>query len=245
MDILKIVVLNNSGNVGKSLICDRLLQPRIPNSSIVKIETINADDSEDEKLSAKDISEVQNQIDMTDVCIIDVGASNIEIFRNSLSKMSDTIEDIDVFIIPTVPKAKQLADTVNTVLSLELLGVPFDKIKIIFNMYDPDFSLERQYRLLFDDDSLLSLSLDKPENQFIIPNTEVFDIALEANLDYKKIINDDNDYRALIRATQDKEKRKELSVRRTIKSLFKGFNSELDTCFNKLAKSCNWHFDKD
>lgn len=242
MDILKIVVLNNSGNVGKSLICDRLLQPRIPNSSIIKIETINADDSDAEKLSAKDIAEVQNQINMTDVCIIDVGASNIEVFRNSLSKMSDTIDDIDIFIIPTSPKAKQLADTVNTVLSLDLLGVPSDKIKIIFNMYDPDFSLERQYRLLFDDDSLSSLSLGKPENQFIIPNTEVFDIALEAGLDYKKIINDNNDYRALIRATKDKDERKELSMKRTIKSLFKGFDADLDLCFNKLAKSCNWDF---
>lgn len=244
MDILKIVVLNNSGNVGKSLICDRLLHPRIPNSSIIKIETINADDSNEEKLSAKDIAEVQNKINMTDVCIVDVGASNIEAFRNSLAKLTDTIEDIDLFIIPTTPNAKQLSDTINTILSLTVLNIPYEKIKIIFNMYDQDFSVERQYRTLFDDISLSPLSLDKPENQFIIPNTEVFDIALEAGLDYKEIINDDNDYRALIRSTQDRDKRRELSVKRTIKSLFKSFDLELDDCFSKLAISCNWNFDK-
>ncbi|MCD9492608.1 transcriptional regulator [Photobacterium phosphoreum] len=243
MDFLKIVVLNNSGNVGKSLICERLLQPRIPNSSIIKIETINADGSDDEKLSAKNTVEVRTQIDMTDICIVDVGASNIETFLNSLSKMTDTIEDIDLFIIPTTPKAKQLTDTVNTVLSLESLDIPTEKIRIIMNMYDSDFAVEKQYPLLFSDTSLSELCLDKMENQFVIPNTELFDLALEAELDYKNIVNDDNDYRALIRATKDKNERTNLSVKRTIKSLFKGFDLELDACFDKLAISCDWVFD--
>jgi len=38
---LKIAVLNNSGNVGKSMICDNLFLPRIPNSEVLKIETLN------------------------------------------------------------------------------------------------------------------------------------------------------------------------------------------------------------
>ncbi|ARR10543.1 MULTISPECIES: StbB family protein [Vibrio harveyi group] len=242
MEFLKIAVLNNSGNVGKSMICERLLAPRIPNAEIIKIETINADGSDDEKISAKDTGEVRTRIDMADVCIIDVGASNIELFINSLSKMNDTVDDIDVFIIPTTPKPKQLTDTINTVMSLKLLGVPFESVKIIMNMCDHDFSLEKQYPLLFSDSSLKKLGLGQVKNQFVIPHTELFDLAASAGLDYKEIVTDDRDFKALIRATKDKEERAELSMRRTVCSLYKGFDAELDECFNKIASSCGWEF---
>ncbi|EPN0316316.1 StbB family protein [Vibrio vulnificus] len=243
MEYLKIAVLNNSGNVGKSMICEHLLQPRIPNSEIIKIETINADGSDDEKISAKDTAEVRNRIDTTDVCIIDVGASNIEVFINSLSRMNDTVDDIDVFIIPTSPKPKQLTDTVNTINALKLLGVDLDNIKVIMNMCDLDFSLEKQYSLLFSENSLRKLEIKKHSNQFVIPMTELFDLASEAGLDYKEIVNDNADYKALIRATKDKDERAELSMKRTICSLFKGFDSELDACFAKLSAACCWSFE--
>ncbi|EGU31304.1 putative transcriptional regulator [Vibrio ichthyoenteri ATCC 700023] len=244
MDFLKIAVLNNSGNVGKSMICERLLKPRIPNSEIIKIETINADGSNDEKISAKDTAEVRTRIDTSDICIIDVGASNIETFINSLSKMNDTVDDIDVFIIPTTPKPKQLTDTVNTLSSLKLLGVELDKIKIIMNMYDTDFSIEKQFSLLFSENSLNKLNLNNHDNQLTIPMTELFDLAAEAGLDYKEIVSDERDYKALIRATKDKDERAELSIKRTIKSLFIGFDNELDVCFEKLSKACGWSFDR-
>lgn len=40
---LKIAVLNNSGNVGKSTICQTVLKPRLPESEIIRVETINSD----------------------------------------------------------------------------------------------------------------------------------------------------------------------------------------------------------
>ena len=245
MNFLKIAVLNNSGNVGKSMICELLFQPRIPNSQIIKIETINDDGTDDVKISAKDTSTVRDLIDTTDIAIIDVGASNIEAFINSFKKMDDIINDIDFFFIPTTPKPKQLKDTIKTITDLMFMGVSSERIKIIFNMRDEDFSLEKQYSSIFSSPFIAELNLEQSCNQFIIPETELFDLADEAHLNYKEVINDTRDFKALIRATKDREERSFLSIQRTIHSLFKNFDRNLDLAFNSIAKNCNWNFNKD
>ncbi|MCR8998723.1 hypothetical protein [Rahnella perminowiae] len=77
---MKIAVLNNSGNVGKSTICNALLQPRLPESRVIKVETINTDGTLDEKVSANDFIEISRMIDSSPCAIVDVGSSNIETF---------------------------------------------------------------------------------------------------------------------------------------------------------------------
>ncbi|MEA7619001.1 transcriptional regulator, partial [Salmonella enterica subsp. enterica serovar Virginia] len=44
---IKIAVVNNSGNMGKSTICDSLLLPRLEGAKVVKVETINTDGTND------------------------------------------------------------------------------------------------------------------------------------------------------------------------------------------------------
>jgi hypothetical protein len=77
---LKAAVLNNSGNVGKSTICQTLLKPRLDGAEIIKVETINSDGTNDSKLSAKEFDEILKRIDDVDCTLIDIGASNIEQF---------------------------------------------------------------------------------------------------------------------------------------------------------------------
>ncbi len=77
---MKIAVLNNSGNVGKSTICQTLLKPRLENSEIIRVETINSDGTSDEKVSAREFDEILKRIDDAECTIIDVGSSNIEQF---------------------------------------------------------------------------------------------------------------------------------------------------------------------
>lgn len=54
---MKVVIINFSGNVGKSTIAAHLLKPRIPNASVFSIESINSgadsDGIEVEKLKGK------------------------------------------------------------------------------------------------------------------------------------------------------------------------------------------------
>ena len=77
---LKLAIVNNSGNVGKSTICQTLLKPRLEGSEIIKVETLNTDGTNDEKLSAKEFDEIIKRIDDSECTIIDVGSSNIEQF---------------------------------------------------------------------------------------------------------------------------------------------------------------------
>ena len=53
-----IVVMNFSGNVGKSTVSKHLLEPRLPEAKLIPIESINADDSVQEVLRGKDFGKV-------------------------------------------------------------------------------------------------------------------------------------------------------------------------------------------
>ncbi|MDA1379185.1 hypothetical protein PCI56_05650 [Plesiomonas shigelloides subsp. oncorhynchi] len=46
---MKVIVINFSGNVGKSIVAQHLLKPRIDNSVVIAVESINFDGSQDEK----------------------------------------------------------------------------------------------------------------------------------------------------------------------------------------------------
>lgn len=59
---IKIAVVNNSGNMGKSTICDSLLLPRLEGAKVVKVETINTDGTNDVKISAKEFLEITKKL---------------------------------------------------------------------------------------------------------------------------------------------------------------------------------------
>jgi len=235
---LKIALMNNSGNVGKSTVCDNLFFPRIPSAKKIKIETINSDDSDDEKTAAKDIKKVFELIDSTDVAIIDVGSSNIENFMNNLKKLEGSHEEIDYFFIPTTPKPKQQLDTLTTVNDLMDLGVEPEQIKIIFNFYDSDYQIEQLYPVIFESDIHKILKLNNKINVFTINENPVFDMLGEMGFSFTEIANDKRDFKALIRGTKDQAKRAELSHQRSAYRLAQGFIKELDNTFERINASC-------
>ena len=236
---LKIAIMNNSGNVGKSMICDTFLKPRIQGAETIKIETINSDGSMDETISAKNIKEVFERIDATDISIIDVGASNIETFMVNLSILTDAHEDIDFFLIPTTPKPKQQTDTIATINNLFELGVNKERIKVIFNFYDPEFSPQQQYPIIFESQMAKTFQLNDYKNIITITDNPVFDMLGEMGLSFIEVANDERDFKTMIRATKDKEERALLSHQRSAQRLAKGLIKELDMTFDKFKASCN------
>ncbi|WP_394213499.1 StbB family protein [Enterovibrio calviensis] len=235
MEMLKIAVINNSGNVGKSTICDTLLRPRITNAEIIKIETINSDGTDDETLSASNLLKVQEKIDLTDIAIIDVGASNIEMFIENMQKSEGSHEDIDFFVIPTTPQNKQQVDTLATIKTLIYMGVPTDCIRVIFNMVEENLSIEDQFQTILSDPIAKQLGINKQENQAVIPHNPVFDLMNTVGMKFDDLLNDGRDFRQLMKDAKTSEKRSILSVQRSGHRLAKGFNGKLDTAFSKLA----------
>jgi len=235
---LKIAVVNNSGNVGKSMICENLLKTRIPNSNTIKIETINSDGTTDETVAAKNVKKVFDLIDTHDIAIIDVGASNIETFMHNIKKVDGAHEDIDFFFVPTTPKPKIQIDTVNTIDNLLALGVEPERIKIIFNFYDSEILVSDLYSIIFEHEIADIMDLKNINNIFTINDSPVFDMIGELDYSFIDIANDKRDFKALIRMTENKEERSQYSHLRSAQRLARGFVKELDLTFSKLTASC-------
>ena len=227
---LNIAVVNNSGNVGKSTICDILLKPRLEGAQVVKVETINSDGTNDEKISAEQFEDVLNKMDEHDCSIIDVGSSNIENFLLKMQEFKSSHEDIDYFLVPVTPSNKQQVDSATTIQNLMTLGIEPERVKVVFNMANKKLAVTKEYaEFLSGIPSGISLS----EYPVVFEST-VFDLLAKIDRQFLDVLNDKRDYRSLIRQSESKEERSILSFERSAHRLVNGFNDELDQAFYAL-----------
>ncbi|EBG4516833.1 transcriptional regulator [Salmonella enterica] len=231
---LKAAILNNSGNVGKSTICQAMLKPRLEDAEIIKVETINSDGTNDSKLSAKEFDEILKRIDDVDCTLIDVGASNIEQFMVQMLEFQGSHELIDYFIVPVTPQDKQQRDSIATINNLLDMGIEPERIKVIFNMAEKDLAIDKQFAIFLSDKTCKKITGSTPS---VVYHNNIFTILTKSKLKYDDVYHDDRDFRSLIRAAASKEERQELSNLRTVKMLMNGFNSDLDIAFENLSLS--------
>ena len=229
---LKAVIANNSGNVGKSTICKTMLQPRLEEAEIIKVETINSDGTNDSKLSAKEFDEILKRIDDADCTLIDVGASNIEQFMVQMLEFQGSHELIDFFIVPVTPQDKQQRDSITTINNFLDMGIEAERIKVVFNLAEKDLPVDKQFSIFLSDKTCKKITGNTPS---VVYHNNIFNILTKSRLKYDDVYSDDRDFRALIRAAASKEERQELSNLRTVKMLMNGFNSDLDVAFENLA----------
>ncbi|WP_429565550.1 StbB family protein [Paraburkholderia sp. MM6662-R1] len=150
-DIMKIAVINFSGNVGKSTVARHLLAPRLEGAQVIAIESINSDDHEKEDaLRGSQFDELQEQMMMLKNVVVDVGASNVEDFIGLMQRYDGSHEDFDIFVVPTVPVVKQQVDTIATLDELRDLGVRPDRIRLLFNTVDTKSDLRKAFLRIFD-----------------------------------------------------------------------------------------------
>lgn len=231
---LKAAILNNSGNVGKSTICQAMLKPRLEGSEIIKVETINSDGTNDNKLSAKEFDEILKRIDDADCTLIDVGASNIEQFMVQMLEFQGSHELIDYFIVPVTPQDKQQRDSITTIKNLLDMGIEPEHIKVIFNMAEKDLAIDKQFAIFLADKTCNKIAGTTPS---VVHHNNILTILAKSKLKYDDVYHDNRDFRTLIRSAESKEIRQELSNLRTVKMLMNGFNSDLDIAFENLNLS--------
>ncbi|HAN4372006.1 TPA: transcriptional regulator, partial [Escherichia coli] len=189
---LKLAIVNNSGNVGKSTICQTLLKPRLEGSEIIKVETLNTDGTNDEKLSAKEFDEIIKRIDDSECTIIDVGSSNIEQFLVQMNEYQGSHDLIDYFIVPVVREAKQQIDSIQTITTLMAMGVEQDRFKVIFNLAEKDTPINKQYSVFLADDVCKEIV---GENPVVVYHNNIFNILNKSGLQYDDVYNDNRDFR--------------------------------------------------
>ena len=230
-----IAVINLSGNTGKTAISNYLLKPRVKNPKVVSVETINSSGivSETETVKGKNFLEILKIMDNHESIIIDIGSSNVEQFIEQLNKFDGSHDEFDYFIVPTVPTAKQVKDTINTIKFLNALGVDKEKIKVVLNKVDDVDSIKYDFKDLIDFHAKSkSFALDL---NAVISTNEFYQLNSTSGKTIAEILSDDRDLRTLIKASElNSPERAELGNQLAIKRLASGVEKQLDHVFRAL-----------
>ncbi len=231
---MKVAVINFSGNVGKSTVARHLLAPRMNGATVVPVESINSDGTQDEAIKGKQFGELQEALMLLDDAVVDVGASNVEDFVNLMKQYKGSHEDFDYFVIPTVPKNKQMRDTISTIDALSDIGVPAKKIRLFFNMLEIDDVPERVFAGLFEYHTASKSFTLRPEA--VIHVNDIYGKLKGAEQGIKDILNDPTDYKEKIKTAKDADEKLHFAQMVGIKRLAAGVTEELDAVFKPLFK---------
>ncbi len=229
---MKIAVISFSGNVGKSTIARHLLAPRLPGTKLVAIESLNASEGEDHIVRGSQFADLQEFLQITDDVVVDIGASNIEDLMGQMRRYKGSHEDFDVFIVPAVPAGKQQRDTMATLAELSRLGIPANKVRVIFNMIEDDTDLERTFEPLL---SFLQVApMARVSLDCRLGINEIYGRVSGSGVDLATVAADPTDYKGLIKAEPDFAARLALAQRLATQRLASGVVPELDACFKAL-----------
>lgn len=233
---MKIAVLNFSGNVGKSTIARHLLSPRMPKAGLVAVETINADSASDNTIRGADFGKLQRDLQLEDEAIVDVGASNVEQFLALMRQYHESHEDFDLYLVPTVPALKQQRDTTECIVELATLGVPPNKIFVVFNLVEPGLDIEATFEPIFNFVDATKLCMTDP--LAVIYKNEVFALIRNSGESLSDVVNDTTDFKAAIKNASDSSEKLALAERLSVRRLAVGVNQNLDSVFERVMLSC-------
>jgi hypothetical protein len=225
------IVLNFSGNCGKSTITDNMIATRLDNAEIIRIESINAHEGDDaENLKGKEYGQIIEGLALFDNAVIDVGSSNVQDIMNLMGQYAGSHEVFDYFVVPTVPRAKQIKDTISTIEALSDIGVPAEKIRLVFNMVDDEnVNLEKDFHALF--------AYHAAEQKFtmnsaaVLYQNDFYGRAAGLGTSVEKILQDTTDYNKLLKDAATPEEKIAISQKRALKFLATGLKEKLDKAF--------------
>lgn len=234
---MKVAIINFSGNVGKTTIARQLLAPRMQAVAFA-VETINVGASDDagaaERIRGKEFGSLQEELMQIDSAIVDIGASNVEEFVKLMAQFAGSHEEFDYFVVPVVAEKKQQADSINTIKTLSRMGVPAQKIRVVFNKVDPDDAndLARQFGLLcgfFEAEKQFTF-----QPQAVLFANEVFDRLRALKINVADLMQDATDYRAALRSAADDDGRQHAVRMLSAKRLATSAHKNLDDVFQVL-----------
>ena len=225
---MKAAVINFSGNVGKSTVAKHMLLPRIEDAEFVSVETINADEGDGNTVRGRQFGALSEQLLLIDSAVIDVGSSNVEDFVRLMRQYEGSHEDVDLFVVPTVKESKQIRDTIATIQALAAMGVPANKVRVVFNKVETDETLEDAFYPL--------IAYHGDTQAFTLrPKAAVHFSELYARLPHDvtiaELLADPTDPKAELRQAKTPEARSAAAARISMRRLAGSAQANLDTAF--------------
>ncbi len=229
---MKVAVINFSGNVGKTTIARHLLLPRIPGAKLISVESINAGEAGTKSLRGRQFAVLQEYLQAVDSTVVDVGASNVEELLALMDRYRGSHEDFDHYVVPAVPAIKQQKDTIATLVELARMGVPAQKLRLVFNMVDEASSVAEAFR------PLLAFLQEQPlacaDTDCRLGSNEIYESLKVSGQGVDDLLKDDTDYKAVIAKTADANEKLALARKLAARRLAIGVAPELDACFDAL-----------
>jgi hypothetical protein len=229
---MKLAVINFSGNVGKTTVARHLLAPRIPGCQVVAVESINADDGQPVTIRGRQFAQLQEFLQSVDDVVVDIGASNVEELLRLMRRYQDSQEDFDCFVVPTVPARKQQQDTAATLAELARIGVPPERLRVVFNQVDDDNPIERTFETLLA--YCASTGVAQTCAAACISFNEVYALVRGSGQSLAELAADGTDYKAAIANAAAQPDKLALAQRLATRRLARGVIPELDACFAAL-----------
>lgn len=230
----KVAITSFTGNAGKTMVARHLMMPRMDNPIYIPVETINAGEEEGDTVRGQQWGQLQEELMLEDTAIVDVGASNVEVFFRLLDQYRDSHEEFDYFIIPCVQESKQIQDTIATIDALRALGVPAQKIRIVFNRLMPGDEVEDVFYPIIAHAKKLGL---KVNTKAAIEENELYQKMRFYKTNIPTLLSDKTDWRDVLKkatAEADETLQNTAVAHITMRRLAKSANENLDAVFTAL-----------
>lgn len=229
---MKLAVINFSGNVGKSTVARHLLAPRIPGCQFVAVESINADDGKPMTIRGRQFGQLQEYLQTVADLVVDVGASNVEDLLALMRRYSGSHMDFDGFVVPTVPARKQQQDTAATLAELARIGVPAQRVRLVFNQVDDDDPIETVFETLLA--YCAASGHAQPRMTACLRYNEVYARVRGSDRSLVEVAADTTDYKSGISRAESMSDKIVLAQQLATRRLARGVIPELDACFAAL-----------
>jgi len=240
---MKILMIHNSGNVGKSLITREVFYQNFStdNKMVLEIESRNASSSNfnmqviridfDKPTALQDLT--QYGIIYNDY-ILDIGSSEIKDFLHAIEKSREILDEFDLIVIPTIKDQKIIPDTKKTMMIIRLLGYE-EKIQVLFNRVTNPSTIEEDFESLFTWAKKEKFNLNP--HLYFSDYTESTNDLIKQKLLSSEVLQGDTDYRALaIKYHQEGEAEKSRKASNTLltQRIAKSLNTDAVTLFEKF-----------
>jgi hypothetical protein len=237
---MKVAVVNYCGTVGKTTIASELLVPRMEGAQLFAIETVNETAAElgltIEQLRGRQFGELFKELMMVEAAIVDVGASNAEEFLNRMGSYAGSHAEIDCFIVPVTSGVKEQSETIKTVRTLTSVGVPRERIRVLFNRVAD--SVEEEFVAVLGFAATSGACIATVDAA--IHENEVFHLLARKRTTINAVLADPTDYRELVRSlskARDRTHMQHAADMHAIRSLARGVKDQLDEVYAALFRA--------